>query len=384
MKQMHIFTIFETPKSFYDGQFGYLVDQGNEILLISSDDEDVKDFVEKNHIRFVPVQMPRALSLVAILRAIRQIIKLVRKEKPDAVFGHTPVGALCAMIAAKWCKVKHRVYYRHGLIYTTMKGLKRTVFKMEERFVSALATDIINVSPSLSKLAVCDGLNAESKQHVIGHGTCGGIDAVNQFNPQLMESESLRQKAEYLGIANADIVFGFCGRICNDKGISELVAAFELFQKKYPDLLSKLVLIGSFDIRDSLSVQKRNQIETTKDIVVTGRIDKSEMPSYYALLDVFVFPSHREGFGMSVVEASAMEKPILVSRSHGCVDSIIEYETGEYIDLSAEGILKGMERMLQEDIRRNLGKNGRCRVLEWYDHRVMWPLVKELYERISG
>lgn len=47
MKQIHIFTIFETPKSFYDGQFGYLVDQGNEILLISSDVEDVKDFVEK-------------------------------------------------------------------------------------------------------------------------------------------------------------------------------------------------------------------------------------------------------------------------------------------------------------------------------------------------
>ena len=77
-----------------------------------------------------------------------------------------------------------------------------------------------------------------------------------------------------------------------------------------------------------------------------------------------------------------MEKPILDSRAHGCVDAIVEHETGEYIDLSAGGICKGMEQMLDEELRGKLGKSGRKRVLEWYDFQVMWPLVSDLYKKI--
>ena len=61
---------------------------------------------------------------------------------------------------------------------------------------------------------------------------------------------------------------------------------------------------------------------------------------------------------------------------------IVEHLTGEYIGLDAESICQGMESMLDADTRRFLGENGRKNVLEWYDFRVMWPLVKELYERI--
>ena len=77
-----------------------------------------------------------------------------------------------------------------------------------------------------------------------------------------------------------------------------------------------------------------------------------------------------------------MEKPILDSRAHGCVDAIVEHETGEYINLSAEGICRGMELMLDADLRKRLGENGRKRVLEWYDFKRMWPLVGDLYKKI--
>ena len=206
MKQIHVFTIFGTPKSFFDGQFRFLSDHGHEIILISSDSEEADDFAERNHIRFVPVEMSRALSPMAIFRAIKQLTAIIRKEKPDAVFGHTPVGALCAMIAAKWCGVRNRVYYRHGVIYTTMKGIKHMVFKLEEQFVASLATAVVNVSHSLSRLAVRDHLNTEKKQYVIGHGTCGGIDAVNIFDPAQLNTEKLADIKERLGIGKADVV----------------------------------------------------------------------------------------------------------------------------------------------------------------------------------
>lgn len=382
MKLIHVFSIFGTAESFFDGQFKYLTGQGYEIVVVSSDAPNTDAFCKRNGVRFVPLNIPRSVSPMAIAKAVKSICSLIRKEKADAVFGHTPVGALCAMIAARLCGVKNRVYYRHGLIYTTMKGLKHTIFKAEEKFVASLATSVINVSHSLSKLAVADGLNEAEKQYVIGHGTCGGIDAQNIFNLSLVDVDKLLLIKKKLGLNDADIVFGFCGRICNDKGIPELVDAFELFQKLHSNIKAKLLFIGRFDTRDGISEEKKLQIENNSDIVISGHIDKAEIPYYYSILDVFVFPSHREGFGMCVVEASAMEKPILDSRAHGCVDAIVEHETGEYIDLSADGICKGMELMLDEELRGKLGKSGRKRVLEWYDFKVMWPLVGDLYKKI--
>lgn len=382
MKLIHVFSIFGTAESFFDGQFKYLTDKGYEIVVVSSDAPNTDAFCRRNGVRFVPLNIPRSVSPMAIVKAVKSICSLIRKEKADAVFGHTPVGALCAMIAARLCGVKNRVYYRHGLIYTTMKELKRTIFKKEEKFVASLATSVINVSHSLSKLAVADGLNRAEKQYVIGHGTCGGIDAQNIFNPSLVDADKLLFIKNKLELNDTDIVFGFCGRICNDKGIPELVDAFELFQKLHSNIKAKLLFIGRFDTRDGISKEKKLQIENNKDIVISGHIDKTEIPYYYSMLDVFVFPSHREGFGMCVVEASAMEKPILDSRAHGCVDAIVEHETGEYIELSADGICKGMEQMLDADLRKQLGCNGRKRVLEWYDFKVMWPLVDDLYKNI--
>ena len=382
MKLIHVFSIFGTAESFFDGQFKYLTDQGYEIVVVSSDAPNTDAFCKRNGVRFVPLNIPRSVSPMAIVKAVKSICSLIRKEKADAVFGHTPVGALCAMIAARLCGVKNRVYYRHGLLYTTMKGLKHTIFKAEEKFVASFATSVINVSHSLSKLAVADGLNEAEKQYVIGHGTCGGIDAQNIFNPSLVDADKLLFIKKKLGFNDADIVFGFCGRICNDKGIPELVDAFELFQKLHSNIKAKLLFIGRFDTRDGISEEKKQQIESNSEIVISGHIDKVEIPYYYSMLDVFVFPSHREGFGMCVVEASAMEKPILDSRAHGCVDAIVEHETGEYIDLSADGICKGMELMLDEELREKLGKSGRKRVLEWYDFQVMWPLVSDLYKKI--
>lgn len=382
MKLIHVFSIFTTAESFFDGQFKYLTDQGYEIVMVSSNSSNTDAFCKRNGIRFVPMEIPRSVSPIAIAKAVKQLCSLIREEKADAVFGHTPVGALCAMLAARICCVKNRVYYRHGVIYTTMHGIKRSVFKAEEQFVARLATSIIDVSHSLSKLAVTDSLNSATKQNVIGHGTCGGIDAQNIFSPKLIDVSKLHKLKIDLSIEKADIVFGFCGRICKDKGIPELVDAFQMFQRKYSDLNAKLLLIGIMDDRDILPQTIKNTITSNKDIVVSGWIKKCDIPYYYSLLDVFIFPSHREGFGMCVLEASAMEKPILDSRAHGCVDAIVEHETGEYIDLSSESICRGMEMMLDADLRKQFGENGRKQVLEWYDFKVMWPLVSDLYKKI--
>lgn len=382
MKLLHIFTLSRTPIAFFDGQFRYLKKHGYEIVLACKREDGIEEFAERNGVKYIPVEIPRSMSPVAIMKAIGAIKKIIKSEKPEAVFGHTPVGALVAMIAAKLSGVKKRIYYRHGIIYSTMTGVKQKVFMAEEKFVSALATKIVNVSPSLAEKCAKDGINKAEKNIVIGRGTCGGIDSQGIFNPALLDAKRFEQEREQLGLKGADIVFGFCGRFCKDKGTPELVEGFELFKELHPELNVRLLMVGPFDERDTLPEDVKKKMRESDDIVLTGRIKKADIPYYYQMMDCFVFPSHREGFGMCVIEASAMEVPILVAPSHGCIDSIEEGVSGYYVNLSAESICEGMVRMLDKAHMATIGKQGRQFVLENFDHKVMWKHVTELYSKI--
>lgn len=380
MKILNIFTVSSTPVAFFNGQYKYLASKGYDIWLASSSEEPV-EFVKANSITYRQFDIRRSMSPFADLRTIVSLIGFIRSERFDAVIGHTPKGAMIAMIAALLAGVKTRIYYRHGLIYTTAKGIRRQILKSVEQFTALCSTAVINVSPSLSALAVNDHLNSDKKQRVIGRGTCGGIDTVNVFNPELVSEKQTADLRSSLGISEKDFVVGFCGRICKEKGIRELIDGFRTFNQKNPN--SKLLLVGPYDARDILPDEYKKEIEQNPNIIFTGLTEKALLPQYYSIMDVFVFPSYREGFGMCVIEASAMKVPILVSRSHGCIDSIQEHETGEYIDISAESISNGLENMRDTATRKKLGDGGRKFVVENFDYKVMWPQVSDCYSALG-
>lgn len=380
MKVLHVFTLLTTPESFFYGQFGYLAEHGHEIHLVTDDEEDI-EFSRRNHIIYNRIPIIRAISPMGDIGTIKKLMQLIRREKYDAVFGHTPKGAMVAMIAAKLAGVKTRVYYRHGLIYTTAKGLKRSILKTVERLTAACATHIVNVSPSLSKLAVKDHLNSSRKQTVIGLGTCGGIDTIDIFNPTKVSQEKVSALRHALGVPDNAYVVGFCGRLCRDKGIIELIEGFRIFQQAHPDIVSCLLLVGPYDARDILPPQVKDEIEENHSIVAPGSVSHHFLPDYYSLMDVFVFPSYREGFGMTVLEASAMRIPVLVSRSHGCVDSIRENITGCYIDITSQSIASGLSDMLVPQLRQRLGNAGRDFVTENFERTRMWPRILDLYKQ---
>ena len=377
MKILQVFTILPTAVSFFDGQLRYLADQGNEIHVVSDSPED-PDFTNRNRIVYHRLPIARSISPTMDIKSIRLLANLMRRENFDMVIGHTPKGALVAMMASKLAGVKNRVYYRHGLIYTTAQGVKRKVFKAVERLTAYMATSVVNVSNSLSRLAVADGLNPDAKQYVIGKGTCGGIDTKRTFNPDLVDEESVAELKRSLGLDPEDYVVGFCGRLCKDKGVRELVDGFKLLRKRNENV--KLLLVGPYDTRDILPEEYKKEIESNPDIIATGRIAKNMLPLYYQLMDVFVLPSYREGFGMSVLEASAMNKPVLVSRSHGCVDSIVEGETGLYIDISPEDIAAQIECV--KGSTNSYGVKGRKWVCENFDSESMWPKVSSLLDEL--
>jgi glycosyltransferase involved in cell wall biosynthesis len=99
-------------------------------------------------------------------------------------------------------------------------------------------------------------------------------------------------------------------------------------------------------------------------------------------MDVFVLPSYREGFPTVVLEASAMERPVITTKKTGCIDSIVENETGVFVDIEGTSIAEGIERFFDKDNAERMGKNGRKWVVENFEHTIvreaMLNLINEL------
>ena len=218
MKQLHVFNNIEVARWFFDGQFRFLSQNGEEIWVVTNSQED-REFSDRNNLKYIRIPILRKVSPFSDLKSIFLIFRLIRKEKFDMVVGHTPKGAMVGMLASFLAGVRNRIYYRHGLVYTTARGFKRFILKSVEKLTARVATRIVNVSPSLSKLAIADNLNSDSKQSLIGAGTCGGIDTQTLFNPELIDPEKLNRWREKFGLKGDEFVVGFCGRLSNDKGI---------------------------------------------------------------------------------------------------------------------------------------------------------------------
>lgn len=383
MRVLQTYTIFDNPYNFMDGQYGYLSDHGIDIYLCCSDDERAIDFANRNNIHFYPIEFVRTVNPIDNIKSFIKLYKFVKKHHFDVVVGNMTMDSLMLMIIGKLLGIKHRIYYRHGLLHTTQTGIKRWIMKAEEKFVSSLATKYVEVSPSVAKIVVDEKLAVKEKQVLFNKGTCNGVDALHRFNPDNIIAEKLNSLKQKYQLSYDNLVFGFCGRFCKDKGLLELVDGFNIFRKKYPQYNSKLLLIGELDTRDCISDSLIKEMRTNPDIITTGKIDKEEMAYYYKMMDVFVFPSHREGFGMVTIEASAMEVPVLTTKSHGCVDSIENGKTGLYVDISGDGIFEGMQKMLDCDYRKLIGKQGRKWVLDNFDCSVVWPEVLKMYRSLN-
>jgi glycosyltransferase involved in cell wall biosynthesis len=375
---LHVVNVYFVLPYFIGDQFLYFKSKNYDLNVVCSPSEYLEDYAKKMGFNYKEVKIVREINPLKDLIAMIAICKYIKNNKIDIVVGHTPKGALLAMLAAWIMRVPRRIYFRHGLVYETMTGFKRKFMIYMDRLCSVCSTKVVNVSHFVQAQSLRDGLNSDSKQIVLGDGTCGGIDAVNKFNPSKINEKKINELRLSLGLKPTDFVVGFCGRLVVDKGIIELVEAFDLLNGE-PGRQYKLLLVGDFEKRDALPPHIISRIHENKDIIVTGFIF-DDIPYYYALMNLYILPSYREGFGMSVLEASSMQLPVLTTGKSGCMHSIIEGHTGFYVLNTVESILTGI-RSLRDDKNIELyGINGRKFVMEHFDNSILWPIIEqELY-----
>ena len=374
---LHVVNISFVIPYFLGDQLLYFKGKGYREFIICSPSSELDVLSKKYHFEYQSFDILRQISIKKDLKAICKTIWFIKKNRIDVVTGHTPKGALIAMLSAYLMHVPMRIYFRHGLVYETSYGVKRLLLIYIDKFVAKLSTKIICVSPSVYAKSIENKLNKKGKQILLSRGTCNGIDMEHFCKNNIIDSSLARFKKKY-DLKDSDFVIGFTGRLVRDKGIIEMVLAFAKLQKKYSDMV--LLLVGMLEERDALPDNIIKYIDQNEKIIYTGYVENSCIEYYYALMDVFVLPSYREGFPTSVLEASAMELPIVTTKATGCIDSIIEGETGLFVKHEPEDIAGTIELLyLDNEMRYTYGRNGRKFVSDNFEQHIIWNEIEKLY-----
>lgn len=372
-KVLHVITVSFVINHFFGKQFVYLKQKtGNEYHLGCSPSEDFMKF--SNELEYIPfqVEITRSISPLKDLRAIIQIYRYIKINKIDKVVGHTPKGGMVAMIAAFFANVSERVYFRHGIIYETSKGFKRTLLKNIDRLTGSLATKVICVSNSVKQISENDKLNNPDKNLILGLGTCNGIDTEGKFNPDNKSLEIITSLKKKYNINSNDKIVGYVGRLVKDKGIDDLIIAWNLLKENISN--AKLLLVGPIEDKDSISEYSKNQIMSDPTIIFEDFV--TDASPYFSLMDIFVLPTYREGFPTVSLEASSMSLPVVITKATGCEEAIVENQTGLFISNDpvdiADKILFYLEN---EEIAKTHGRQGRLFVQENFEESKIWDLI---------
>lgn len=361
---------------FFEPMVKDLQERGYEIVSVSSPCESLIRLREKG-VKVIEVPMERHISMFRDLKSLMRMISVFRKEKPFMVHSMTPKAGMLCMLAAWITRVPCRVHTFTGLVWPTSTGLKRRILMATDWLTCACATHIIPEGRG-----VMNDLQShitKKPMKVLGYGNVRGVD---------MEKFSRRTEVEDMakGIKTEGIfTFIFVGRIVGDKGINELVSAFAELHKKYEK--TRLLLVGRFEKElDPLKAETLNVIDKHISIELLGPKYGDELLAYYAASDCFVFPSYREGFPNTVMEAGAMGLPSIVTDINGSREIIIDGKNGVIIpSKDVEALYHAMEEIItNSDKTKEYADNAREMIASRFERGFVCKCLYDFYEEICG
>ena len=277
--------------------------------------KDVQPLLAELPLKGVHVQnIERGINPLKDLSCLISMVRFLKKQQFDALHSVSPKAGLMAMLGGLIANVPLRTHTFTGQVWANKKGLFRFLLKSIDRLIAGCATQVLVDGKSQLRYLKEHGVIGSAAQ-VLGKGSICGV-SLTRFAP----SDSLREeRRKTLKLEEDEWVFMFLGRLNKDKGIIDLIKAFaQLDQSKKA---SSLFLVG----HDEEQIKKRFQSISSKIHFIPFEKKPEEL---LQACDSFCLPSYREGFGLSVVEASALEKPIICSDAYGLADTIVQGKTG--------------------------------------------------------
>ena len=266
------------------------------------------------------VDIARKISLGQDCVALFQLLKLFQSQKFDLLITVVPKAGLLGMIAAFVVGIPRRLHIFQGEVWASKSGLSRLVLKLADRVTATLATHVLAVSESECQFLIKEGIVSANKISVLGTGSICGVN-LERYHPR--NKTEINEARKNFGIPEDAIVVIFLGRLVPDKGINEFADACRGLEKSCPQLWILLVGPDEEGVVE-LVLERLGEIKNrTKVFGFT-----SEPEKFIAAADFICLPSHREGFGVVIIEAGSMGLPAIGSRIYGVSDAIIDRKTG--------------------------------------------------------
>ena len=344
---------------------------GFRVVLVSGPGELLERTAECTGVECIALPMHRAIAPLADLVALVRLWLILGRYKPDLVEFSTPKAGFLGMVAAWLRGVPRRIYMLRGLKLERSHGFKRWILFTAERAACSCAHRVLCNSKSLRAEALALGLAPAAKLLLLGEGSSNGVD-VERFSPG---PSAVRDQ---LSIPRDALVLGFVGRLTRDKGLPELIEAFDRILQAVPS--THLLLVGWFDrAEDALNSEVRHRILNHPRIHCTGFV--TDTAPYYRSMDVMVLPTWREGFPNAILEAAATGIPVVTTESTGARDAVIAEVTGLLIPPGyPEAIVEAVVKLLGDPERRlKMGRAARTWVTEHYSEERVLGLTANYY-----
>ena len=322
--------------------------------------------------------MSRGISLHRDVVSLVRLAALFRRVGPSIVHAHTPKAGLLATVAARVVRVPVRIYHLHGLRLETAAGVFRMILLLMERLAFASATHVQAVSHSVANVAAGLGLHAHSGPEVLRAGSINGVD-IEAFQPANSASSARWQVRERLKIPHDAIVLGFVGRLVPDKGIAELLSAWQNLRHRFPSMW--LLFVGDRESHQPLPLDVERSLQDAR-IHITGFVQ--DVADYYDAMDVFVLPSHREGLPVTALEAAAKCLPVVLTDVTGSRDAVRADVTGTLIPPRSAKAIEGAvaHYVLKPEIARAHARAAREWVATAFDPQQIWASQFATYQRL--
>lgn len=377
---IRITTVPLSLEKLLEGQLNFMQEH-YKVTAISSDQKRLQRLGTALGVDTFSVEMTREITPGKDMKAVWDLYRYFKKEKPLIVHTHTPKAGIAGMLAAKLAGVPIRLHTVAGLPFLETKGATRKILETVEKLTYSLATRVYPNSHKVCELLIENHFGPRSKFKVIGNGSSNGIDTA-YFNPGRFPESARSEFRATWKIPAQDTVFVFVGRLVGDKGINELVEAFAQLNVKYPE--TSLLLVGPFEQElDPLREDTLKMIQEHPKIFETGYQD--DVRPFLAASNVLTFPSYREGFPNVVMQAGAMGLPAIVTDINGCNEIVETGKNGVIIPVrSSEDLFQAMEKMVGNSaFRMELSANSRRMIESKYERHQLWESLLEEYKALE-
>ena len=333
------------------------------------------------------VAIDRHIAASGNLRALGQLVTLLRKEHYQIVHAHTPVAGLLARLAGRLAGVPTVLYTLHGSDWGHGPTPRTCLYTLAE-WLGARCTDRVFVLNGQDEQELVErGFYQPTQVTNLGVGGCG-VDLA-RFDPVTLPLDAKEAMRNSLGIPIEVPVIGYLGRTAREKGFLDLLEAFVVVRSGCP-AVHLLVAGGSVDGRcgavgeGEIMAALNGDSDLRQQVHITGwRVD---VPELLSAMDVLALPSWREGFGMALAEAGAMKLPVVATRTRGGEEAVAHGESGLLVPAHQPGLLAEALLSILSDpaLARRMGQAGQRRAREHFSQQVSLARQLAVYREICG